>query len=111
MLTDNNLVKYSAACETMGRVSMICCDQAGILTQKTMSLTSIWNQEILNLDTNSYRDNLTNYFPEPFHDYLIQTTVLNGTAMLRPNEKGSKTEIAMLQFFDRCGFDYELIRK
>jgi Ca2+ transporting ATPase len=27
--------------------------------------------------------------------------------MLKPEEKGSKTEIAMLKFFNRCGVNYE----
>jgi Ca2+ transporting ATPase len=42
---------------------------------------------------------------------MIEAAVVNGTAMLKPEEKGSKTEIAMLKFFERGGVDYEVERK
>jgi len=30
--------------------------------------------------------------------------------MLRPEPKGSKTEIAFLEFIERCSLDYEVLR-
>jgi magnesium-transporting ATPase (P-type) len=35
----------------------------------------------------------------------------NGAAILRPEPKGSRTEIALLQFLEKCGIDYELERE
>lgn len=32
---------------------------------------------------------------------------MNGTAHLRPEEKGSSTEIAILQYFEKMGVKYE----
>ena len=32
---------------------------------------------------------------------------MNGTAMIRPEEKGSKTEVAMILFAEKCGITYE----
>lgn len=35
----------------------------------------------------------------------------NSTAFLRPNETGSKTEVSILQFIERCGYNYEKLRE
>lgn len=53
MLNDNNLVRKMAACETMGGASMICSDKTGTLTQNKMSLVTVWNDEIIELDSYS----------------------------------------------------------
>jgi len=39
--------------------------------------------------------------------YFIQCAVMNGSAMLRPVPKGSATEIAILEFAENNGYDYE----
>lgn len=47
-------------------------------------------------------------------DYLnlfIINCACNSSALLRPQKKGSKTEIAMLEFIERCGFKYQDLRK
>ena len=38
-------------------------------------------------------------------------TCVNGTALLRPEEKGSATEIAILKYMEKVGVDYEVYRK
>jgi P-type E1-E2 ATPase len=58
MLTDNNLVRKMAACETMGGADMICSDKTGTLTQNKMSLVNVWNDEIIEIDVYSKSQNL-----------------------------------------------------
>lgn len=41
----------------------------------------------------------------------MQAAIANGTAMLRPEVKGSSTEVALLHFIEKCGYNYETIRK
>jgi len=42
MREDNNLVRYLAACETMGGVDNICSDKTGTLTKNTMSVVKVF---------------------------------------------------------------------
>jgi P-type Ca2+ transporter type 2B len=42
MKEENNLVRYLAACETMGGVDNICSDKTGTLTKNTMSVVRIF---------------------------------------------------------------------
>ncbi|CAD8078964.1 unnamed protein product [Paramecium primaurelia] len=107
MLQDQNLVRKMAACETMGGASMICSDKTGTLTQNKMSLVNVWNDDIIEIDTYSEKQQLTSYFPQNFQEFFIQCAVVNGSAMLRPEPKGSKTEIALLEFIERCSMNYE----
>jgi Ca2+ transporting ATPase len=37
-------------------------------------------------------------------------TCVNGTALIRPGEKGSATEIAILKYMDKVGVKYEEYR-
>lgn len=42
MKDENNLVRYLAACETMGGVDNICSDKTGTLTKNIMSVVRIF---------------------------------------------------------------------
>ena len=44
MKEENNLVRFLAACETMGGANNICSDKTGTLTQNIMKLKSFWCQ-------------------------------------------------------------------
>ena len=35
----------------------------------------------------------------------------NSTALLRPSETGSKTEVSILWFIEKCGYNYENLRE
>lgn len=41
MMTDNNLVRQLAACETMGGATNICSDKTGTLTENRMSVRQV----------------------------------------------------------------------
>ena len=76
-----------------------------------MSLVNIWNDTLIETNLYDTNQNLVTYFPTEFQEYFIQAAVVNGTAMLRPEPKGSKTEIALLEFIERCQTDYEVERQ
>ncbi|CAD8110921.1 unnamed protein product [Paramecium sonneborni] len=111
MLKDNNLVRKMAACETMGGADMVCSDKTGTLTQNKMFMVSIWNDTLMDIDVYNEQLNLSTYFPSQMHDLYVQASIVNGTAMIRPEEKGSKTEIAMILFAEKCGIIYEKERE
>ena len=43
MKEENNLVRFLAACETMGGANNICTDKTGTLTQNQMTVTKFWS--------------------------------------------------------------------
>jgi Ca2+ transporting ATPase len=42
MKDENNLVRFLAACETMGGANNICTDKTGTLTKNLMTVTKLW---------------------------------------------------------------------
>jgi Ca2+ transporting ATPase len=42
MKDENNLVRFLAACETMGGANNICTDKTGTLTKNQMTVTWFW---------------------------------------------------------------------
>ena len=42
MKDENNLVRYLAACETMGGAKNVCTDKTGTLTTNRMTVTDIY---------------------------------------------------------------------
>lgn len=42
---------------------MICSDKTGTLTQNKMTLTKLWNDQIMNIDTYSDQIKLEDYVP------------------------------------------------
>ena len=45
MKDENNLVRFLAACETMGGANNICSDKTGTLTLNQMQVTDVWIAE------------------------------------------------------------------
>ena len=41
----------------------------------------------------------------------MANVLCNSTAIIRPQEKGSRTEIALIYFAEKCGYNYEKYRE
>lgn len=105
MLKDNNLVRVLASCETMGRVTSICSDKTGTLTENRMTVVK-----------SSIPDDLKD-LDESFCELLTEGIAVNSTAFEIENEAGqfdfvgSATEAALLRFIkSRFNSAYSLIR-
>ena len=110
MLNDQNLVRKLQACETMGGANNICSDKTGTLTMNKMTLTTIWNGKYIEFKYHDKNMSLADYFPPAFHELYLMACAVNSSAQIRPDEKGSKTEVAILQQLDKLGFPYETLR-
>lgn len=112
MLKEQNLVKKLHACETMGGASVICSDKTGTLTKNEMYLTNFWNLEPrkvfdpITLETTKFHD----FMGEQQRIIFEQITCCNSSA--EPNQKsGNPTEMATINYLDRCGVDIAGIRQ
>ena len=103
MLKDNNLVRVLASCETMGRVTSICTDKTGTLTENRMTVvrSSIPPGDV----------------QERFIEVISEGISVNSTAFEIENETGqfefvgSATEAAILRYLkERFNAAYSLIR-
>jgi len=108
MMRDNNLVRRLHATETMGGADNICSDKTGTLTQNKMNLTNFWNEKLYEVDP-YIKGTLGDSFPQKYHEILKQALACNGSATLEPLF-GSKTEVALLEFLQNRGEDYNTIR-
>ena len=104
MLKDNNLVRVLSSCETMGRVTSICSDKTGTLTENRMTVVR-----------SSISD--TNNDDEKFIQIITEGLAVNSNAFEIENESGqfefvgSATEAALLRFIkERFNAAYSLIR-
>lgn len=102
MLKDNNLVRVLASCETMGRVTSICSDKTGTLTENRMTVV---------------RSSLEGDLSEEFKEIVCEGLAVNSTAFEIENESGdfefvgSATEAAILRFLkDKFDTSYTLLR-
>ena len=92
----------------MGGANNICSDKTGTLTLNQMNLSQFWNVDVKNVDiySDSYNEDQISYNKDYIEVFKIASLV-NSTAMLRPEEKGSSTELAILKYFEKMGVKYE----
>ena len=112
MLRDQNLVRKMEACETMGGANNICSDKTGTLTMNKMELSQVWNREVKVISTHSETHTEADLGTDPQYLEMFKIGALvNSTALLEPEEKGSSTEIALLKFFKKMGVSYDEYRE
>lgn len=95
MYHDNNLVRKLMSCETMGGANYICTDKTGTLTSNTMSVVELWTGKSYKIpigDASSFK------VSKGYQQLLLNAIYHNTSAILRPEEKGSQTEVALLKF-------------
>ena len=113
MREENNLVRRLQACETMGGATDICTDKTGTLTQNRMAVTDFYvsGKDYKELEFSEAKD-------QPFFGLLINSFCLNSDAGLVPakekggldEQKGNRTECALLGLAKRWGVDYQQVR-
>lgn len=113
MREEKNLVRRLQACETMGGATDVCTDKTGTLTQNRMAVTDFYvdGRKFTEPEFQEARD--TSYF-----GLLVSSFCLNSDAGLvyaqregeLDEQKGNRTECALLGLAKRWGVDYQNVR-
>lgn len=96
----NALVKKMIASETVGCIDVICSDKTGTLTENKMTVTAVWDQNIIS--------------PQALKNpHLVTNFCINSTADLGSENAfiGNPTECALLLAAGGAGCDYQTLRE
>lgn len=112
MLADQNFVKKLTSCEIMGGANNICSDKTGTLTKNEMTWTDIWagqTKQIIKKGEVPSSIDMSQHVTSEWTRTLIAQGVSCNTIGTVTN--AGATELAMLKFVDKCGVNYEELRK
>lgn len=109
MLKDKNFVKKLASCEIMGGANNICSDKTGTLTKNEMTVTTFWQNKVIQLNVEDEKYNMSSYIPS----HKISKLMLEGCACNTSgtSKEANATEKAMLKMLDKFECDYEAMRE
>ena len=136
MLSDNNLVRRLAACETMGNATTVCSDKTGTLTQNLMTVEVAYKPTGVELRRGGSQEAFGRDIGDDAFDYVSWGIALNTTAELsipaklagnggtlldsiwsgvQPDVIGNKTEGALLILLSKLqrpnpACDYQQLR-
>lgn len=124
------IIRNISAVEAMGRVSIVCSDKTGTITQNQMTVQKVWfNNKLLRVTGSGYDKEGTIYEngtaieleKEPYFHLLLESGVLNNNASINEERvavklKGQKfkvvrralgapTEAALLVLAEKAGLD------
>ena len=114
MKDENNLVRHLQACETMGGATDVCTDKTGTLTKNRMSVVAthlMGKSEMKTSDKDIFVED------EPLKKLLVNSFCVNSDASLvyvpgaEDEQKGNRTECALLGLAKRWKYDYEEVRR
>lgn len=112
MKDQNNLVRFLAACETMGGANNVCTDKTGTLTKNLMTVTRFWTEGKV-LDTFDKNTKLNRNNLEMIGKGICMNS--NANPKIKVSDKweqiGNKTECALLEMVSKLGYDFRTVRK
>ncbi|MBC8630473.1 cation-translocating P-type ATPase [[Eubacterium] tenue] len=107
------IIRTLPAVETLGSTSVICTDKTGTLTQNKMTVvdTYIYNPKTA-LANNEYEEVATTKAISLQESYLVLSSSLCNDSDLTNEgiEIGDPTEVALMHYVNKKGFDYKKIR-
>ena len=107
------IIRKLPAVETLGSTSVICTDKTGTLTQNKMTVvdTYIYNPKTA-LANNEYEEVATTKAISLQESYLVLSSSLCNDSDLTNEgiEIGDPTEVALMHYVNKKGFDYKKIR-
>ncbi len=114
MVRAKTIVRRLSSVETLGAVEVVCSDKTGTLTQNKMTVTECFLEGKLikkNVFGEVFREITGDAGEKECRKHFILGCVLcNDSAVLKEDEIGDPTEMALIHMADDCGVDINAVR-